>query len=218
MNTSNATPGVADIPIDEHSDTHFGKAFHHQVKVWDPLVRVFHWTLVTAFFVAYLTEDDLLDLHVYAGYLIGGLLMVRLVWGFVGSRYARFSDFVKRPSEVRAYLKSLISLHPRRYLGHNPAGGAMVVALLVSLLFTMLSGVAVYGIGESAGPMAASMAGMSDFWADVLEEVHEFFANFTVLLVCLHVLGVLLASLQHRENLVKSMVNGFKAERIEGEE
>lgn len=217
MNTSNSTSGLADMHIDEHSDSRYGQGFHRQVKVWDPLVRVFHWTLVAAFFVAYLTEDDLLDLHVYAGYLIGGLLAFRLVWGLVGSRHARFSDFVKRPSEVWAYLKSLMGLHPRRYLGHNPAGGAMVVALLFSLLITTLSGVALYGAGESAGPMAASMAGMSDFWADVLEEVHEFFANFTVALVVFHVLGVLLASLQHRENLVKSMVNGFKEKQTEGE-
>jgi cytochrome b len=214
MNTPISTSGLADTRFDAHS----GPTSRQQVKVWDPLVRVFHWTLVTAFLVAYVTEDDLLDLHVYAGYLIGGLLAFRLVWGLVGSRHARFSDFVKRPSTVWAYMKSLIGRHPRRYLGHNPAGGAMVIALLVSLLITTLSGVAIYGAGESAGPLAASLAGVSDFWADVLEGIHEFFANFTVVLVVVHVLGVLLASLQHRENLVKSMVNGFKAKQTEGEE
>lgn len=189
-----------------------------QTKVWDPLVRVFHWTLVAAFFAAYLSEDDLLDLHVFSGYLIAGLLTFRLVWGVVGSRHARFSDFVKRPSAVWAYLKSIVGPHPKRYLGHNPAGGAMVIVLLLSLLLTTVSGLAVYGAEESAGPLAASLGGMGDFWADVLEELHEFFANFTVLLVFLHVLGVLLASLQHRENLVKSMVNGFKAKQTEGED
>lgn len=186
------------------------------VKVWDPLVRLFHWSLVTAFFVAYFTEDDLLDLHVYAGYLIGGLLVFRLLWGFVGSHHARFRDFVKRPSEVWAYLKSIAGLHPKRYLGHNPAGGAMVIALLVSLVMVTLSGIALYGVEESAGPLAASLGGVGDFWADVLEEIHEFFANFTLLLVFLHVLGVLMASRQHKENLVKSMVNGFKPGLDEG--
>ena len=187
-----------------------------QIKVWDPLVRVFHWSLATAFFVAYFTEDDLLVLHVYAGYLIGGLLLFRLIWGWVGSRHARFSDFVKRPSEVWAYLKSIFGQHPKRYLGHNPAGGAMVIALLVSLLLTTVSGIAIYGAGESAGPLAASLSGVGDFWSDVLEGLHEFFANATVALVLFHVLGVLMASRQHKENLVKSMVNGLKPALDEG--
>jgi cytochrome b len=178
--------------------------------VWDPLVRLFHWSLVSAFFIAYFTEDDLLDLHVYAGYLIAGLLVFRLVWGIVGSRHARFSDFVKRPSEVWAYLKSLLTRHPKRYLGHNPAGGAMVIALLLSLVLTTVSGIAIYGAGEAAGPLAASLSGLGDFWADVLEEIHEFFANATLALVFFHVLGVLMASFQHKENLVKAMVDGRK--------
>lgn len=180
------------------------------VKVWDPLVRVFHWSLVSAFFIAYITEDNLLDLHVYAGYLIGGLLVFRLIWGIVGTRYARFTNFVKRPSEVWAYLKSILSLHPRRYLGHNPAGGAMVIALLLSLILTTVSGIAIYGIEESAGPLAASLSGAGEFWEDVAEELHEFFANATLALVFFHVLGVLMTSLQHKENLVKSMVDGLK--------
>lgn len=206
MNTAIAKPGLTD----HHSDSHCPEEVQKPVKVWDPLVRVFHWTLVSAFFVAYLTEDDLLDLHVYAGYLIGGLLVFRLLWGLVGTRHARFSDFVKRPSEVWAYVKSLIGRHPKRYLGHNPAGGAMVVALLVSLLMVTISGVALYGVEESAGPMAASLSWMGDFWAEVLEEIHEFFANLTLTLVFFHVLGVLMASFQHKENLAKSMVDGFK--------
>ncbi len=186
------------------------------VKVWDPLVRIIHWSLVSAFFIAYFTEDDLLDLHVYAGYLIAGLLAFRLIWGFVGSRHARFSDFVKCPSEVWAYLKSILTTHPKRYLGHNPAGGAMVIALLVSLVLTTVSGIAIYGAGESAGPLAASLSGVGDFWADVLEVVHEFFANATLALVFFHVLGVVMASFQHKENLVKAMVDGRKPTDEEG--
>jgi len=181
------------------------------VRVWDPLVRLFHWSLVTAFFVAYFTEDDLLTPHVYAGYLIMGLLAFRLIWGFVGSRHARFSDFVRRPRVVIDYLKSIRSGHPRRYIGHNPAGGAMVIALLTSLLLTTVTGIAIYGAGESAGPLAASLAGVGDFWADVLEEVHEFLANLTILLVAIHVTGVIVASRQHKENLVRAMIDGRKA-------
>lgn len=198
------------------ADQEVADAGQRLVKVWDPLVRLFHWSLVSAFFIAYLTEDDLLDVHVYAGYLIGGLLVFRLIWGFIGSRHARFSDFVKGPGEVIAYLKSMFTLHPKRYLGHNPAGGAMVIALLLSLVMVTVSGVALYGIEESAGPLAASLSGAGEFWEDLAEEVHEFFANFTLLLVALHVAGVMLASLQHKENLAKSMIHGRKAADQEG--
>ena len=180
------------------------------IKVWDPLVRIFHWSLVAGFFMAYFTEDDLLDLHVFAGYVVAGLITFRVLWGFVGSRYARFSDFVKGPTEVLAYLRAIVTTHPKRYLGHNPAGGAMVVALLISLVFVSLSGVALYGADESAGPLAAALAGLSDTWIDVLEELHEVFANFTLLLVIAHVTGVVLASRQHKENLVRAMLTGRK--------
>jgi len=189
---------------------------HKMVRVWDPLVRVFHWSLVIAFFVAYFTEDDLLTLHVYAGYFIGGLLVFRLIWGFIGSRHARFSDFVKRPSEIWTYLKSVLTMHPKRYLGHNPAGGAMVIALLLSLVMVTISGIAIYGIEESAGPLASSLSGAGEFWEDVVEELHEFFANATLALVFFHVLGVLITSFQHKENLAKSMLNGRKKADEEG--
>jgi len=200
----------------EHGATDARHFQQKMIKVWDPLVRIFHWSLVSAFFIAYFTEDDLLDLHVYAGYLIGGLLIFRLVWGFVGSRHARFTDFVKRPREVWAYLKSIIGQHPRRYLGHNPAGGAMVIALLSSLVLVTVSGIALYGIEESSGPLAASLSGAGEFWEDVVEGVHEFFANATLALVFFHVLGVLMASFQHKENLVKSMIDGRKPADDEG--
>ena len=186
------------------------------VKVWDPLVRIFHWSLVSAFFIAYFTEDDFLTLHVYAGYLIGGLLAFRLIWGFIGSRYARFSNFVKLPEEVWAYIKSILTTHPKRYLGHNPAGGAMVIALLFSLVMVTVSGIVLYGIEESAGPLAASLSGAGEVWEDIAEGLHEFFANATLALVFFHVLGVLMASLQHKENLVKAMVDGSKPADEEG--
>jgi len=198
------------------TDAQQTQSTHKMVSVWDPLVRVFHWSLVSTFFIAYFTEDDLLTLHVYAGYLIGGLLVFRLIWGFIGSRHARFSDFVKRPSEVWTYLKSVLTMHPKRYLGHNPAGGAMVIALLLSLVMVTISGIAIYGIEESAGPLASSLSGAGEFWEDVVEELHEFFANATLALVFFHVLGVLITSFQHKENLAKSMLNGRKKADEEG--
>lgn len=185
-----------------------------QIKVWDPLVRIFHWSLVSLFLLAYVTDDDFLDFHVVAGYLIIGLILLRLAWGLIGSRHARFSDFVKKPAEVKAYLKDVLLFRAKRYIGHNPAGGMMVIALLLSLSVTLFSGLLVYGVEESAGPLVAWVGGMGERAEDVFEGLHEFFANFTVLLVMLHVVGVVIASLQHRENLVRSMIDGYKTEEV----
>jgi cytochrome b len=181
-----------------------------RIKVWDPLVRGFHWLLVAGFFTAYFTEDDFLVPHVWAGYLVLGLLGLRLVWGLVGSRHARFGDFIHRPRVVLAYLRDTLRGRAARYLGHNPAGGMMIAALLVSLLMTGVSGLALYGAGDQAGPLAQAMIGSGEGWDEALEDIHEFFANFTVLLVAVHVAGVMLASLLHRENLVRAMITGYK--------
>jgi len=180
------------------------------VRVWDPLVRMFHWGLAGSFAIAFLTEDDLLALHVWAGYLILGLIFIRVLWGFVGTRHARWSDFVKQPTEIFTYLKATIRSRAARYLGHNPAGGAMVVALMLSVTLTGLSGLAVYGAQELSGPMAPLLSGLSEGWAHALEDIHEVVANLTLLLVLLHLAGVALASLQHRENLVRAMITGLK--------
>lgn len=181
-----------------------------QVRVWDPLLRIFHWGLAASFAVAFVAEDDFLSLHVRAGYLILGLLLFRLIWGFVGPRHARWSDFVRPPAEITAYLRDALRFRARRHLGHNPAGGAMVLALLLSLLATGLSGLALYGAQELSGPLAFALQAVPDAGAHVLEDIHEVLANLTLLLVVFHLAGVALASLQHRESLVKSMVTGYK--------
>ncbi len=181
-----------------------------QIRVWDMPVRLFHWVLVASFMLAYISEDDFMSLHTFAGYTIGGLIVFRLLWGVVGSRYARFSNFIYSPTTVRGYLKRVISFRAERYVGHNPAGGAMVVALLLSIVITVFTGLAAYGAEQSAGPLSAWMSSMPYFVGKAAEDVHEFFANFTLFLVALHVLGVLLASFQHRENLVRSMFTGRK--------
>lgn len=182
-----------------------------RVKVWDPLVRLFHWGLVLAFFTAYLTEDDFLTAHTYAGYTVLGLVLFRIVWGIIGTRYARFSSFVSSPRLVWQYLKDTLILRARRYLGHNPVGGAMIILLLISLSLTTFTGIAAYGAIESAGPLGSTLGNAGEFWEDVFKETHEFFANFTVMLVAIHVAGVLVVSLLHRENLVKAMFTGYKA-------
>ena len=189
-----------------------------QIKVWDPLVRFFHWSLVSAFFIAYITDDDFLTIHSWAGYLILVLLLIRFIWGFVGTRYARFSDFVYSVENIKDFLKKTLVLKAKRYIGHNPAGGAMVVLLMISLLMTTTSGILLLGAEEHAGPVAHWFSETKGFWSNTLEEVHEFFANFTLLLVFIHVVGVLVESLIHKENLVSAMITGFKNMKLKNEE
>lgn len=167
-----------------------------EIRVWDPLVRVFHWSLVTLFVLAYATGDEVERLHIAVGYAIAGLIALRIVWGFVGPRHARFGDFVRSPRAILAYLRDKLLHRAPRYIGHNPAGGAMIVALLVLLAVT-----------GATGYMMTTDAYWGAKW---VEEVHEACANLTVGLVIFHVLGVLIESVAHRENLVKAMVTGRK--------
>ena len=207
----------------------------NQVRVWDPLVRLFHWSLVAAFIIAYVTGEEESMVHIYAGYYILGLLAFRVIWGFMGTRYARFSDFIYSPRRTLQYLKGLFAGKPEHFLGHNPAGGWMIVMLLVSLALTTWTGLKYYGL-EGHGPLAAGDIEVTlvttaradedgreahegrgeggehspeqEFW----EELHEFFANLTVLLVVIHVAGVVVSSRLHGENLVRAMITGRKQE------
>lgn len=166
------------------------------VLVWDPLVRVFHWSLVVAFFGAYLLGDDGGALHQAFGFAAVGLVAVRLLWGFVGSRHARFSSFVPSKGVLLRYLKDVLAHKEARYLGHNPAGAAMIVALLAAIIAT----------GTSGWLMTTDA-----FWgSESAEAIHELAANGTLLLVGLHIVGVAFSSLRHRENLVRAMVTGRK--------
>lgn len=178
-----------------------------QVYVWDRFVRLFHWILVVAFTVAYLTEDDLLSVHVWAGYLVGGLIVARVIWGFVGPAHARFSDFVTTPAEALRYVRDLLLLRAERHLGHSPGGGAMVVVLLVMLAATVVTGLVVYGGDQQAGPLAGMFTKET---GEAMEEVHDVLANITLALVIAHVATVVFASFAHRENLVRSMLTGYK--------
>lgn len=186
-----------------------------RVRVWDPLVRIFHWTLAGGFATAFIVEDDLLGIHVWAGYPVLALIAVRLVWGLIGPRHARFSDFVRKPSAVLAYVRDALRLRAPRYLGHNPAGGAMVIALMIAVALTGLSGLAIYGAEELSGPLAPLMSGLSGSWGHFFEEVHEVMANLTLVLIVAHVAGVIFSSLSHRENLISSMVTGWKRRNVE---
>lgn len=180
------------------------------IRVWDPLVRAGHWLLVISFFIAYLSEDDFLTLHTWAGYSVTGIILTRIAWGFIGTRHARFSDFVYPLSTIVQFVKDTLILRAKRYIGHNPAGGLMILAMIATLLVTTLSGMAVYATADNAGPLAPWLGGSSHFLEEIFEGIHEFFANLTLLLVIVHVTGVVLESLIHRENLVRAMVTGYK--------
>lgn len=171
-------------------------------------MRVFHWTLVIALTVAYLlTEKDVLQVHVWAGYLVGALVIARVIWGFVGPEHARFSDFVYAPGASLRYVRDLVLFKAERHLGHSPGGGAMIVALLVFLALTVITGLVVYGGDQQAGPLARMF---TKEFGESFEEVHELIANITLALVIAHIAAVILASFVFRENLPRAMITGYK--------
>jgi len=185
------------------------KNIENSIKVWDPIVRIGHWTLVITFFTAYFTEDEFITTHVWAGYVLSVVVCFRLLWGFVGTPYARFADFVRSPSVTFGYLADLAHKRSQRYLGHNPAGGAMIVVLLLFLLGTAFSGIMLYALEDGAGPLAAWVAENAERH-ELWEEIHEVLANLTLMLVAIHVAGVLFSTYAYRENLVKAMITGRK--------
>lgn len=168
----------------------------NKIPVWDLPTRLFHWLLAASFIGAFFTagSEHWRDIHVALGYTMVGLIGFRLVWGLVGSRYARFSSFAFGPSKVMAYLKSLMSGSPQHYIGHNPAGSWVIYGLLTLGLLTGASGYATY----------------NELGGDWLEDLHEGAANLMLALVGVHVAGVLVSSLLHRENLVRAMIDGYK--------
>jgi cytochrome b len=178
-----------------------------QIYVWDSFVRVFHWSLVASFAIAYLTEGDMLSVHVWTGYTIGILIVARILWGFVGTAHARFKDFIYDPASTFRYVRDLLLSRGNRYLGHSPGGGYMVVALLVFVAATVVTGLIVYGGDQGAGPLAGVV---SKETGEALEDAHELIANITLALIVIHILAVVLASFAHHENLVRAMITGYK--------
>lgn len=178
-----------------------------QVYVWDVFVRAFHWILVAAFATAYVVSPKPLLVHVWAGYTVGLLLLLRIIWGFLGSPHAKFADFVYAPATTLRYVKDLVRFRAPRYLGHSPGGGAMIVLLLVALGATVATGLVVYGGDQQAGPLAGIVTKAT---AEDLEDWHELIANITLGLVLVHVAAVILASFAHHENLVRAMITGYK--------
>jgi cytochrome b len=172
------------------------------VRVWDPVTRLFHWSLVLSFGVAWLTSHRSDSIHHWAGYAALLLVAVRVVWGLCGPRYARFSHFVRRPGEVISYLAEIRRGCERRHIGHNPAGGAMAVTLLAGIALT-----------ATTGWMETTDAYFGVRW---VEELHSMLAHGLLVLVAVHLAGVALASFRHRENLAGAMVTGRKRRADKG--
>ena len=167
-----------------------------RILVWDLPTRVGHWLLALSFAGAFLTAESerFRDVHVMLGYTMLGLIAFRLVWGLVGTRYARFSSFLFGPAKVLEYLRSLARLKPQHYLGHNPAGSWAIWLILL--------------LGVATG--ASGWAAYNDIGGEVFEDLHEGLANTMLAVIGVHIAGVLVSSLLHRENLVSAMLTGYK--------
>jgi len=185
------------------------------VKAWDPLIRVFHWGLVFAFIIAFVTGDDAATIHNWAGYAIASLIGFRLLWGIVGTRNARFTSFVRSRRAVVQHLKAMLTFKAPHYLGHNPAAAAMVILLLTSIALVAFSGMVLIA-GEGQGPLADTL--FASWHGDWMEEIHEFLANFSLLLIAGHLAGVLFSSFLEGENLAKAMITGRKKMRSHWED
>lgn len=208
------------------------------IQVWDPVVRIGHWVLVAGFLTAYLTEGEPEWLHTWAGYAVAVTVILRVIWGFIGPQHARFGDFVRGPVAAWDYIKGIPTGTAKRFIGHNPAGGLMAVAMLASLGATTYTGMAMLA-QEGEGPLARFMGPAATAQVEVIgpayadedeygaygegrargeggeageqwEELHEVLANLTLVLMLLHVTGVLVSSMAHNENLVRAMIDGRK--------
>jgi cytochrome b len=181
------------------------------VKVWDRFLRFFHWTLVICFATAFISgELRASELHVLVGYLLCVLLAARLYWGFKGGEYARFRAFMFPISESIDYLRAMLRGNPKHYYGHNPAGALMVFTLLGLLVVIFVSGLLSLGTIDYEGPLVFLANRVSDETSYAFRHLHEFLPNIALALVALHLLGVLVGSIQHKENLVRAMLTGKK--------
>jgi len=182
-----------------------------QIKIWDMPVRLFHWSLVLAFVLAYISaEVGILDAHVLIGYFLIALLVFRVLWGFIGTQYSRFCSFLFSPAETMGYVKAIRAGQPVHYYGHNPAGALMVFGLLSLLAAIFASGLVTLAVIDYEGPLLFLANQVSDDTSYFFRYAHDFFVDVALLLIPLHLMGVIAGSIQHKENLARSMVTGMK--------
>ena len=166
------------------------------VPVWDKFVRLFHWTVLAACLVDLFWLDDGRQLHRWVGYYVAAIVLLRIGWGFVGPRHARFADFVPRPAALWRYAAAFVRGTEPRHLGHNPLGALMILFLLALLLAICLTG---------------WMQGTDRYFGiDWVEETHELLSDALLVAILVHVAGAAIASLRHGENLIWAMITGRK--------
>lgn len=171
-----------------------------KILVWDAPTRVFHWLLAGCFAGAYATSEGrgLMDVHLTLGYTMVGLMVFRVMWGLIGTRYARFTNFVRGPAAVARYASGMLSPKAEHPVGHNPLGAVSIVLMLLSTLVIVYTGWVYFNGGAHA-----------------LKSLHEGAAALMATVVGVHVAGVVFASMMQRENLVLAMLNGHKQGRPE---
>jgi len=178
------------------------------VRVWDAPTRLFHWTIVTLVFVSWLSADQgYMKVHLCSGLALLALLLFRIGWGLVGSTTARFSDFLHPPRTVIGYVKGLVGGEKHLYAGHNPAGGLMVVAMIVVLLAQALTGLFANDGLHFSGPLALLISDDVSTW---ITGLHSLIFNAILLLVWCHVVAVGFYLFVKGDNLVKAMITGRK--------
>lgn len=176
------------------------------LRVWDRLVRVGHWLMVVFFAIIYLRYRKF-PIHAYAGYLILVVVIVRIAWGLVGSRAARFKAFWFTPGEAWDYARKAVQGHAAYYVSHNPMGSWMVYSLLALILLNGVLGLMLYSAGQQLGPLGSQVP---DDWEDLLILTHSVLGHITAAFVAIHLAGVLWAVRVHRENYVMAMITGMK--------
>lgn len=182
---------------------------HRRVEVWDAPTRLFHWTLVLLILLAWFTGEEegaAAQVHMLAGEVIAGMLVFRLVWGFVGGEHARFADFAAGPNAIVTHVRDLLSAKPKRHLGHNPLGGLAVFLLMLTTGFIVVSGL-FSGEAEMRGPLSGYGPDLSD--------VHEGAFRVLQALVVIHILGVIFETVKARDALVRAMIRGWKLRQAE---
>jgi cytochrome b len=191
-----------------------GRSGPRRIVVWDIGVRAFHWLLLAsvagALATGFLDGKRLLDLHVILGTGIAALILLRMIWGFTGSTYARFASFVCGPGEMFAHARDLVCRRAAHHVGHNPVGTMMILTLLTVLAMLIATGVVALGGVVKEGPLAAFTTYASGRTA---KEIHEALAFGLLGLIALHVTGIVVESLRTRESLVHAMLTGAKRER-----
>lgn len=182
------------------------------VKVWDRSIRFFHWSLVLGFVTTFISgEFHFPEVHALVGYVLCALIVARVYWGFRGGQYARFRSFIFSPGETLTYVRTMLKGSPKHYFGHNPAGALMVFALLCTVTGLLATGLVTRAVIDFDGPLLFLANWVSDETSYVFRRIHQFLPTAGLTLVALHLLGVLVGSIQHRENLVRAMITGRKA-------